>query len=34
MKSGGKDIYSPLKINGEPYQYFNTTSFKLDKEIN
>lgn len=25
LKSGGKDISSPLKINGEPYQYFNTT---------
>jgi flavodoxin len=25
LKSGGKDVYSPLKINGEPYQYFNTT---------
>ncbi|MCA9379675.1 flavodoxin domain-containing protein [Candidatus Dojkabacteria bacterium] len=25
IKAGGKDLSSPLKINGEPYQYFNTT---------
>lgn len=25
LKSGGKDVCSPLKINGEPYQYFSTT---------
>lgn len=25
LKSGGMDISSPIKINGEPYQYFNST---------
>lgn len=25
VKSGGVDIYTPMKINGEPYQYFDTT---------
>ena len=33
MKSGGKDIYSPLKINGEPYQYFNTTVLNWTKKL-
>ena len=33
IKSGGKDIYSTLKINGEPYQYFNTTILNWTKKL-